>query len=664
MRRGSVLLGLGFWLWPIFLVASAGDTSAFAGFKPEFVEQACPFAHQGEYPTDLVTCGYVLVPEDRTSATSRTIRLSVMRIAAQEGVSAPEPLVSLSGGPGLPAVTLENALRFTGAEGTRLRSVAELILFDQRGVGYSSPDFCRAIPDAHQYGVRRSPDGEQLLWSNLQRCLGEAKQQGVALEAYSSWHSAHDVKDLRQALGYDAWNIFGVSYGTELGQAVFQVDGPGTRSAILDSVVPILPHPEGGWSSYAAAYRNAFERVAASCAGHPDCRAVNGDLATRLFAAIKTFEAEPEVFDGLPDTTYANGRAVLDDQLAATFALVLLYDVNLLGDLPALVLAYEQRDRAALRAYLQAGAAPIDHGFGTGMGVVANCRGASVASAAQVAFFTQREPDLSRWVDVLDWSDDCAAVFPHSVGPAVSAFASNVPTLIAAGAFDPVTPPEFAKALLPSLPNAQYVEFPHAGHVAVASYLDGCGGDLIATFLQNPTQVLDTRCVESTPAPSWLMRFRSTKGAFEWLSGVQAGELPLGLGALVAGLACMILFVPMALVTQRFETSGVRRWRKQGVMFCWLAALGSLLALGCTAAALVEWMQQHPLALPLGVPSELGVPGWIGLLSMLLVLWGVVQWSRAAERSHSVGMVALLTLLLVTGSFGFLVWIGASPVWI
>lgn len=635
-------------------------------FEPSYVEQVCPFAGEGAYDTAAVTCGYVLVPEDRRSESSRLIKIQLMKVSSTAEENPIGTLVSLSGGPGLNAVTIENANRFAGPDGAKLRSAVDLVFFDQRGVGYSEPEFCRAIPDAHQYGVRRSPEGEGLFWANMRQCLDEARAQGVAIEAYSSWHNAHDVRDIRRALGLEAWSIFGVSYGSELGQAVLQIDGEATRAAILDSIVPIIPNPSGGWSDYAAAFEAAIRGMETACEEDPQCARANPDLAARLFSAVKSYEADPIVFEGLNPNTYAGGRAVFDDQVAAMFVLILLYDVSLMDDIPAVVHVFEERDVDAIRAYFEAGAFPIGHAFGTGMGAITNCRGASIASPTQSAAYAAERPDLHRWVDILDWSDDCDAIYPYSPDASVNAFQTSVPTLIAAGANDPVTPSEFAKAILPSFEKATYVEFPYTGHVALASYLDGCGGEIAAQFLRAPGAEIDISCISETPRPAFLASFRKTKSAYGFLNGLQNGAPPTGLVIILLGLLIVIVAYPFGLTSRLIDSTSASRVVKGanlGRSLTWSSAVLSVVSIGLAMSTLVSWASQHPLAVPIGVPHSISVAGWVGLISVLLAIAGAFQTLRtagvAASRATQTGSVC--TALLAIASFFFLFSIGAGP---
>jgi pimeloyl-ACP methyl ester carboxylesterase len=71
---------------------------------------------------------------------------------------------------------------------------------------------------------------------------------------------------------------------------------------------------------------------------------------------------------------------------------------------------------------------------------------------------------------------------------------SDIPTLILAGDYDPVTPPEFGQDTAVYLPNAYYFEFEGIGHGVANS--TPCGMELITTFLNQPDAAPDAACME------------------------------------------------------------------------------------------------------------------------------------------------------------------------
>ena len=92
---------------------------------------------------------------------------------------------------------------------------------------------------------------------------------GIDLARYTSAESAADLADLRAALGYDAWNLYGVSYGARLAMTVMRDHPEGLRSVILDGAYPPERQPlrvaAGGLPHRA---RRACSR---QCAADADC---------------------------------------------------------------------------------------------------------------------------------------------------------------------------------------------------------------------------------------------------------------------------------------------------------------------------------------------------------------------------------------------------------
>ncbi len=59
------------------------------------------------------------------------------------------------------------------------------------------------------------------------------------LALYNSAQNAADIEALRQALGYDKINLYGISYGTRLALTALRDFPQGIRSVVIDGVVPL-----------------------------------------------------------------------------------------------------------------------------------------------------------------------------------------------------------------------------------------------------------------------------------------------------------------------------------------------------------------------------------------------------------------------------------------
>jgi len=69
--------------------------------------------------------------------------------------------------------------------------------------------------------------------------------------------------------------------------------------------------------------------------------------------------------------------------------------------------------------------------------------------------------------------------------------ASDIPTLIFAGEFDPTTPPDWGRRLLAQMPNATFVQMPGLSHGAS---FNRCGGMMAVGFIRDPAAPADVVC--------------------------------------------------------------------------------------------------------------------------------------------------------------------------
>ena len=181
--------------------------------------------------------GVMRVPENRSRAGGRIIELHFLRFKAT-GQQPGSPIVFLAGGPGGSGIaTARGQLPLF----TAMREFGDVIALDQRGSGLSnSTPECmsnRRIPvnAPFDFGVFVAESE-----AAATECATFWRQQGVDVAAYNAVESAHDLDDLRRALGADKITLWGISYGSRLGlTALRELPGRIDR-AILASVEP--PH--------------------------------------------------------------------------------------------------------------------------------------------------------------------------------------------------------------------------------------------------------------------------------------------------------------------------------------------------------------------------------------------------------------------------------------
>ena len=487
--------------------------AAPASEEPEWLRQAqsesvvCPFRGRIRYEPGEIECGLIQVPENREVLGSRTIELHYVRIAAtgkdadgKDVEKREDPVIYLTGGPGVGVEYYVGKLKKH-----RIIEQRDLYILEQRGIG-SSSRFCPFFETRNRAGqMRDTLSGQQRLQvEQAAACARLASAQGVDLRGYNTIENARDVRALRQALGLASWNVWGISYGSALGQAVARVDADGVRAMVIDAIVPIdigelMRMP--GW------YQRDLDKLAAACAEQPACQRAYPNLMARYQAAITSALEQPFTLDVKPSEVYPGGKAHVFADIVAGLPFSLLYEQSKHPALPAIMdglsRAVETRDDTLFKAIALADSlGPSgDTDFGAGMAMAIRCQdGYADHMVRDAASERERHPLLTavfigdaEVVGAIDGA--CAAGGLPRRDPALYApLVSDLPIVVANGAWDPITPTPLAEYIMPGLSKGRLVEFPHAGHGPTRSLK--CGGVFLNRFFDDPAAPLDMECVE------------------------------------------------------------------------------------------------------------------------------------------------------------------------
>jgi pimeloyl-ACP methyl ester carboxylesterase len=472
-------------------------------FPGEFISTACRFVlpedvHQGEQ----VDCGYLTVPEQRADPDTRLIRLAVAIFHPPGGVTQPDPLIYLSGGPGasvLEAVRYQFDLLSKPAFDTG----RDLVLFDQRGVGLSQPALdCPELEQLSLDLLDRQVKNQTITEAQTNRLLLESiatcqtnLSQIADLSAYNTTASAADVEDLRQALGYETVNLWGGSYGTRLALEVMRRNPQSLRAVVLDAVYP--PDVD----LYASApdnFHRALERLFTACAANAVCSQAYPDLETEFYTLVTRLNAKPvlrEIQNPLTGQRY-EAWMTGDNLLGMIFQL--LYDSKLRYLLPGIIHAASQGDyttfdqvRGALIAQMKLSS--------RGMMFSVQCHEeVPFSSPHSLQKAIDRHPQLAGMYQGPILGKQTYVVC--QVWPAGKAGTeanqpvySDIATLVLSGEFDPITPPAWGRRVAQTLQNAYFYEYSGVGHGA--STLAGCPNQMMADFLSDPSIAPDDDCM-------------------------------------------------------------------------------------------------------------------------------------------------------------------------
>ena len=407
-------------------------------------------------------CGYLVVPENRSLPNSRTLRLAVAILKSLSDNPLPDPLVYLSGGPGGASVKY-SVWRLKNSFWDQYRKKRDLIFFDQRGTGYSDPKFCPELDFTYQTtSLRGLSANEQntLVIEAVAECRQSMIAKGIDFAFYNSTTSARDLDDLRSALGYDTWNLYGLSYGTRLALTAMRDTPEDIRSVILDSNWPMNALMADSY----ARLKRSLDLVFEQCADDTDCNASFPNLKQNFFAMLDDFEANPMVLDmGEPDR-FPDGRIVINGNVLAAGVFQGLYDPNFISILPLVVRELGSRNEDVITA-LADGLVTQPGVVSSGLQLAVNCyEWSSRLTSGMKEGDRAQHPELSVWKPYPDSSDICETW--HTQRAPASEFGavrSNIPTLVAAGEFNPITPPSYSQLTAASLPNSTYIYVPGAG---------------------------------------------------------------------------------------------------------------------------------------------------------------------------------------------------------
>lgn len=476
------------------------QTATAAGYAPKYEKADCPFTK----PSDVtVECGYLVVPEDRANPQGRSVRLAVARFKAALPNPSSDPIVYLEGGPG--GSPLRSYAKNFTSYFDPFAQKRDVILFDQRGTGYSQPAldcFETSQLTLDQLDEILTPEQQDQTYNQaLQACRDRLKAQGIDLGAYNSAANAADLADLRKALGIKEWNLYGISYGTRLALTALRDAKEGIRSVVIDSVYP----PQANLvTETPASLARALNLLFDACAADSACNGAYPNLKEVLFTTAKRLNASPaKIKITQPDL---GSIGVMGQQLDALFdgnsllglIFQLLYSSEAIPSIPALI--YQaQNNQFSLIAQMEGRLLGQLRDMSQGMYFSVECfEEVPFTSLDQAEAAYQAQPELAGALGTAKGTFDACQVWNV---PAASVLEnqpvkSDVPTLVVSGQFDPVTPPAWGRMAVETLSKGRLIEVPGAGHGSTLSV--ECPQKIALAFLDNPDAAPDTACLQKS----------------------------------------------------------------------------------------------------------------------------------------------------------------------
>jgi pimeloyl-ACP methyl ester carboxylesterase len=439
-------------------------------------------------------CGHLVVPEDRSKPAERLVRLPVVIFEARANSPLPDPMIYLAGGGGVDQMGMMSAYRDMVAAVVPQR---DFIMYNQRGAPRTEPELhCRGLEEIlwELAGAPRALEerNSQLtgFWSD---CRSDLVEQGIDLEMYSTAANAADADDLRIALGYEQANYYGTSYGTRIGLALLRDHPGGVRSIILDSVYP----PEADYyTSYGSNVARALTDLFEECGSDPLCSDRYGNLEELFLRTVDRLDGDPAVI------TYPDGEVVVDGMMFIDVIYALLQSTPGRDAAASFIEAAAEGNLDPFEPVYPAlfdypGNMAVYYSFQCREEVPKHSFAEVVAESAGV--FSRTDHYAVSWFAALDYAVcEVWGVQPSGASEAAPVV-SDVPALVLAGAFDPITPAEWGRSATQYLTNGWFFELPGQSHGVMRT--SACARDIALAFIDDPNTAPEPDCI-GIPLPT------------------------------------------------------------------------------------------------------------------------------------------------------------------
>jgi pimeloyl-ACP methyl ester carboxylesterase len=441
----SVILGLCASLIP--------ETTAPADDLPRLEFKAIEFTPFSGEPTEAER-GTLTVRERFGAVGGKLLELPVLRLKSR-AARPKSTVIHLVGGPGGSGLLAARSRRQRLFDA--LREVADVVTYDQRGAGEALPKLAageRASLPLDQLVDRQTQ--LEALFGLARTCAEKLRGEGHDLAAYNTVESAHDLDQLRAALGVEKITLWGTSYGTHLALA------------------------------YARLYPQRVERmVLAGIEGPDHTYKLPSDQQRQLERIAEWVKSDPEVSRAIPDFV-----GLVREVLARVERSPVTTEVTVLGKSQKMPLTISRWDLERITAE-GIGRTRTAHNlplfywqmsqgdFSRVAQLVRSQRNVSVGGAMADLMDSASSASVERLARIRREATECllgdAINFPF---PDIRAawnvpelpedfrapLVSDVPTLLISGTLDGRTPPTNAEEIRAGLTQATHLLIENAGH--------------------------------------------------------------------------------------------------------------------------------------------------------------------------------------------------------
>ena len=440
-------------------------------------------------------CGKVTVFENRQTRSGREIALNVVVMPAVDPSGERAPLFHLDGGPGVAAT---NAAHFYAAFGQGYRQDRDIVLVDQRGTGESNPLHCPGLE--HYDGKAQSYLQEMYPVKAVEACREEL-EKNADLTLYTTPVAAADLEQVRETLGYERVDLFGLSYGTRLALVYMRMFPGRVRSAVLWGVVPMdakMP------LQHAASGQRAMDLLLDDCEEDSSCRGAFPAIRSEWAELLEHLDDAPARVSFARPGEQGQVLEIPRDIFAAKVR-GQMYTPQGAREIPFLV---SQAAAGDFSPFLER-VIPEEP---TVPGFVADGLFLSITCSEDVV---RIEPDEASGASAGTFLGDYRVIqqqracehWPKAKLPSAyhEPVVSDIPALILSGYMDPVTPPAWGDAVASHLSRSRHVVIRHHAHLPDGLTNIECFDEMMLAFYREGTaEDLDVECSATMQPPPFV----------------------------------------------------------------------------------------------------------------------------------------------------------------
>jgi pimeloyl-ACP methyl ester carboxylesterase len=437
-------------------------------------------------------CARLRVPIDYSHPEGDTLKLAVLKVAAKGPSTRIGSLVVNPGGPGGSGVAYARAADVIVT--SAVRAAYDIVGFDPRGVGSSSPIKCLNDRELDSFlGGDPTPDNktEEQQFADVARGFADkCKANGGPLLGHvSTIESAKDMDVLRAALGETRLNYLGKSYGTFLGATYADLFPTKVGRFVLDGAIdPNLTSSQVN-EGQAVGFETATRAYVQDCVRRGGCPLGNSldSGMQRLREFLKSLDARPMPLSDPHVKALTEGWGSLGIAVA-------MYDQGMWSQLTD-----------ALRRAFGGDAGPLmnladTYAYRDSQGAYAsnlmqviyavNCLDRS--DSRDLTHYESEARSLSAkaptWGPFLAWSTVPCGFWPVPANNAPKRItaAGSGPIVVVGTTRDPATPYTWAQGLASELENGHLITFKGDGHTAYTRS-NSCVNNAVDAYLLGGT---------------------------------------------------------------------------------------------------------------------------------------------------------------------------------